>query len=211
MKILHIDSSVLGEHSASRQLTADVVAELKRQQPAATVTYRDLATNPIAHLNGEILQAVRPAPGAHIRAELRPEADLTETLIQEFLSANVVVIGAPMYNFSIPSQLKAWLDRLAQPGRTFSYTSAGPVGLAGDKRVIVVSTRGGALKDTASELALDHQEAYLQTMLQFFGVNDVHYVRAEGLALGDDARRQALDSASQQIDHLNVAATEQAA
>src|SRR5262249_36220645 len=155
------------------------------QHPTAQVAHRDLIESPISHLSGELLQVLRPAPGSTppTGPTLRAEADQTNTLIEELLSADVLVIGAPMYNFSIPSQLKAWIDRVAQAGRTFRYTSEGPRGLAGGKKVIVVSTRGGIYAGTAYEAAMDHQEAYLRTVLNFLGMTDVSFVRAEGISV----------------------------
>lgn len=207
MNILHIDSSLLGSASVSRRLTAEVVRDLKSSRPAAVVTYRDLVAHPVPHLTGELLGGLRPDPDSEPVADevLRAEVDATETLIAEFLAADIVVIGAPMYNFSIPTQLKAWIDRLAQPGRTFRYTATGPVGLAGGKKVIVVSSRGGALSGTPHEIALDHQEAYLRTVLNFFGVTDIHYVRAEGLAMSPQRKEQALAEAARDIASLGVA------
>ena len=203
MNILHIDASPLGNASVSRQLTASVVGKLTADHPAAGVTHRDLIENPISHLSGELLQVLRPAPGSTPPSgpTIRAEADQTDTLINELLSADVVVIGAPMFNFSIPSQLKAWIDRVAQAGRTFSYSAEGPKGLAVGKKVIVVSTRGGVYAGTAYEAAMDHQEAYLRTVLNFLGMTDVAYVRAEGIAMKKD---EALATANQQIAELRV-------
>src|SRR6202163_3948955 len=144
-RILHIDASPLGRNSISRKLTATVVEHLKAGSPQALVSYRDLIATPVSHLGGELLQvwggtadAVPPD-----NATVREDAALTEELLSEFLAADVVVIGAPMFNFSIPSQLKAWIDRIVRAGRTFRYTEKGPVGLAGAKKAIVVSSRGG--------------------------------------------------------------------
>lgn len=204
MNILQVDSSLLGEASVSRRLTAEVVAEYRAAYPGARVTYRDLAARPVGHLTGEVLSALRPAPDAPPVTDpsIRAEVALTEQLIGEFLAADLIVIGAPMYNFSIPTPLKAWIDRLAQPGRTFRYGEKGPEGLAGGRTAVIVSSRGGALKDTHLETALDHQEAYLATLLQFFGITDIQYVRAEGLALGPDSRDRALASAALSIRQL---------
>ena len=105
------------------------------------------------------------------------------------------MVGAPLYNFSIPSQLKAWIDRVAQVGRTFKYTDKGPQGLAGGKTVIVASTRGGVYSATEGGRAMEHQESYLQTVFGFFGITDVRFVRAEGLAMGDASKAQALVAA----------------
>ena len=196
MKVLHVDSSILGAGSVSRQVTAAVVGQLKAAHPGAQVVYRDVVAQPLAHLDGELMQVVRPAPGAAVPAHLQQEAALTEALMKEFLEADAIVIGAPMYNFAVPTQLKAWIDRLAQAGRTFKYTATGPVGLAGGKKVIVVSSRGGMYAGTPYEAAMDHQEAYLKAVMGFFGITDVQVIRAEGVAMGDDARAAALKSAT---------------
>ena len=203
MNILHIDASPQGSASISRQLTASVVEKLTRDHPSAQVVHRDLVATPISHLSGELLQVLRPVAGSMPPSgpTLRAETDQTDTLINELLGADVVVIGAPMFNFSIPSQLKAWIDRVAQAGRTFRYTAEGPEGLAKGKKVIVVSTRGGVYAGTAYETAMDHQEAYLRTVLNFLGMTDVAYVRAEGIAIKRD---EALATANQQIAELRV-------
>jgi len=160
MQLLHLDSSALGVDSVSRQLSAAVVDAWRRANPSLAVTYRDLAADSIAHFSGEILQAQRLNTD-HLTGYQRRERTLTETLIDEFLAADAVVIGAPMYNFSIASQLKAWIDRIVRAGRTFQYTDAGPVGLAFGKRVVVVSSRGGVYS-TPERRALDFQESYLR-------------------------------------------------
>ncbi len=206
MNILHIDASPLGEASISRQLTAAVIARLQQDHPSAAVAHRDLTASPISHLSGELLQVLRAAPGSTPPSgpAVRAEADQTDALIAELLGADVVVIGAPMFNFSIPSQLKAWIDRVAQAGRTFRYTAEGPVGLAVGKKVIVVSTRGGMYAGTAYEAAMDHQEAYLRTVLNFLGMTDVTYVRAEGVAMSAERKQEALATANRQIADLHV-------
>ena len=204
MKLLHIDSSPLGAASVSRQIGAAVAQALAAATPGTTVAYRDLAATPPAHLGGELLQALRPAPGAPApdSAAVRAELALTEELLTEFLAADVVVVGAPMYNFGVPTQLKAWIDRVAQAGRTFRYTAAGPEGLAGGKRVVVVSSRGGQYAGSAYEAALDHQEAYLRAVFGFFGITDVQVVRAEGLAMGPAVRDAAIAEALAQGERL---------
>lgn len=203
MKILHIDASPLGAASISRQLTAVVVEKLTRDHPSATVGHRDLVESPISHLSGELLQVLRPVPGTTPPSgpTLSAEAEQTDELIDELLGADVVVIGAPMYNFSIPSQLKAWIDRVAQAGRTFRYTPEGPQGLAVGKKVIVVSTRGGVYAGTEYEAAMDHQESYLRTVLNFLGMTDVTFVRAEGIAM---KKEEAVATATRQIAELQV-------
>ena len=193
MKLLHIDSSILGEASVSRQLTRDIVARWVALNPQTVVEHLDLAQDTPAHLGADAL-GFRQAPGAQLSAAQQRENLVSEALVSQFLAADVVVVGAPLYNFSIPSQLKAWVDRVAQPGRTFTYTAAGPKGLAGGKTVIVASSRGGQYAGSEAGRALEHQESYLQTVFGFFGICDVRIVRAEGLAMGEAARAQALGS-----------------
>lgn len=200
MNLLHVDSSALGEFSVSRELTRAVAEALKASHPDARYRYRDLAAAPPSHLSGALLAALRtPAdPGR----EAQPEVRLTDELLTEFLAADTIVLGAPMYNFSIPSTLKAWIDRIAQAGKTFRYTAEGPQGLAGGKQVIIVSTRGGQIHGSAAEVALDHQEAYLRTLFGFFGITDIQMLRAEGIGLGPEARQQALAAAHARVGEL---------
>ena len=124
---------------------------------------------------------------------------MSEALVSQFLAADVIVVGAPMYNFTVPSQLKAWIDRIAQSGRTFKYTDKGAVGLATGKTVIVASSRGGAYSTSEGGRAMEHQESYLKVVFGFFGITDVRFVRAEGVGLGDAAKAQALADADHAI------------
>ena len=198
MKLLHIDSGILGGNSVTRNLSASVVAEWNRRHKGLSVTYRDLATDPIGHLTGSHLMAGSTDPTKR-SAEL--EHDLTEggKALDEFLAADVVVIGAPMYNFSIPSQLKAWIDRIAVAGKTFRYTEKGPEGLAGGKKVIVASSRGGFYGKDSGLSGLDHQEAYLRTVLGFIGITDIDFVRTEGVNVSPEAKEKAITAAEQAI------------
>jgi FMN-dependent NADH-azoreductase len=191
MKIVHIDSSALGSYSVSRQLTADIVAELKHGTPDATVSYRDLAAQPLTHWS--------PVADAN-----DPAAVAGNAMLEEFLAADVVVIGAPMYNFGIPSQLKAWLDRVLVAGKTFRYGANGPEGLAGGKRVIVASSRGGFYGEGTGRTAVDFQEPYLRAVFGFIGIGEIEIVRAEGVAVGDEQKSAALKSAQDAI-HMLVA------
>lgn len=202
--LLHIDSSVLGDVSTSRKLTASIVDALQQDHPQARVTYRNLADAPPAHLTGRVMVAMRSGDLTDLSDEERAQVALSEELLEEFLAADIVVIGAPMYNFSLPTQLKAWIDRLAQAGRTFKYTETGPVGLAGGKRVVIASSRGGMYAGTPLEALVDHQEAYLRGVLGFWGITDVEIVRAEGTNMGPQAVEQAMVSAQEQIDRLRV-------
>ena len=189
MKLLHIDSSALGQHSVSRQLTADIVAQIKHARADTTIRYRDLAAQPLPHW----------APVADADD---PPAGQGDDVMDEFLAADVIVIGAPMYNFGIPSQLKAWIDRIAVAGKTFRYTAEGPQGLAGGKRVIVASSRGGFYGEGSAAAAMDFQENYLRAVLGFLGITDLEFVRAEGVAVSAEHRTQALDAAHEAIGTL---------
>ena len=185
MNVLHVDSSALGGHSVSRELGRAVVAMLTRNHPDAHVTHRDLAANPLPHWT-PVADAANPAARAGSEA------------LDEFLAADVVVIGAPMYNFSIPSTLKAWIDRVMVAGKTFRYGANGPEGLAGGKRVVIVSSRGGIYSEGPMQ-ALDFQEDYLRKVFGFIGVTDVEIVRAEGVNLSPESKVRAVGSALEAI------------
>ncbi|MBB4235878.1 FMN-dependent NADH-azoreductase [Rhizobium esperanzae] len=194
MKLLHIDSSISGDNSISRDLTAAVVADILAGNPSAKITYRDLVADPVTHLEGAIAAGFRPLGVSAFDDTALQEHGMSEQLVTEFLASDTVVIGAPMYNFSVSTQLKAWLDRIAQPGKTFKYTASGPVGLAGGKRVIVVSARGGFYIE-GPMARLDFQESYLKGFLGFLGVDDVRFVRAEGASRGDEIRQKGIAAA----------------
>jgi FMN-dependent NADH-azoreductase len=206
MKLLHIDSSILAANSVSRQLTLDITNQWTASHPGTTVEYLDLAVNTPSHLSAESLGFRLPA-GSDLSDVQKRENAVSEALVSQFLAADVIVVGAPLYNFSIPSQLKAWIDRVAQVGRTFKYTEKGPQGLAGGKTVIVASTRGGVYSTSEGGRAMEHQESYLQTVFGFFGITDVRFVRAEGLSMGDAKKTEALAGAAVEA----LAATREAA
>jgi FMN-dependent NADH-azoreductase len=200
MKLLHVDSSILAGGSVSRSLSADIVASLTARNPGLEITTLDLATNPIGHLTGAHLAA---AQGARAEAPgLAGDIAAGAKALEDFLAADIVVVGAPMYNFTIPSQLKAWIDRLAIAGKSFRYTASGPEGLAGGKKVIVASSRGGFYRPEAPTHMLDHQESYLRAIFGFFGITDISFVRAEGVAMGAEQRASALESAKADITRL---------
>lgn len=195
MKLLHIDSSILGDNSASRLLSGEVVKAWQAADASAVVTYRDLAADAISHFSSTTLVA------AGTTAELRNaaqqhEADLSASTLAEFIAADAVVIAAPMYNFTIPTQLKAWIDRIAVAGQTFRYTEAGPEGLCGGKKVVIVSTSGGLHVGQATGVA---HEDYLKVLFGFLGITDIEFVRAHGLAYGDEVRTKAMSDAHTQI------------
>ena len=201
MNILQIDSSVLADNSVSRNLTASIVADLVASNPGAKVTVRDLDREAPAHLGNHLLP-VLGGPKDGLNAEQQAELERTEAFLAEFMAADVLVIGVPQYNFGIPRQLKAWIDRIAQAGRTFRYTANGPEGLATGKRAIVVSSRGGVRQNAE---ALDLHEITVDTVLRFLGITDVSIVRAHGLAMGPEAREAGLTAARTEIAALNDA------
>jgi len=197
MKLLHVDSSILAGNSVSRGLTATVVEQWKTRVPKLEVVYRDLVAEPLEHLSASLLAARAGSPEDRTLAQQR-DMEASDAALEEFLAADVVVVGAPMYNFAIASQLKAWIDRLAVAGKTFRYSSEGVDGLAGGKKVIVVSSRGG-IYSAGSMATLDFQESYLKAVFGFLGVTDVEIVRAEGVNMGPEKRQAALDAAAEQI------------
>lgn len=202
MKLLHIDSSILGDNSASRQLSRSVVDAWKAADPSVEVVYRDLAADAISHFSAATLMAAG-TPEAMRDAAQQHEAQLSAETLQEFLDADAVVIAAPMYNFTVPTQLKAWIDRVAVAGKTFRYTEAGPEGLCGDKKVILVSTAGGL--HAGQPTGAGHEE-FLKVFLGFIGITDLEIVRAHGLAYGDEHRANAMSAAQQQISNELFAA-----
>ena len=174
MTILHIDSSINGENSASRAISRSIVDQIKNAQWGEKVVYRDLAADPLPHLT--------------------LDAFADSSVVDEFLAADTVVIGAPMYNFTIPSQLKAWIDRIAIAGKTFRYTENGPEGLAGGKRVVIAVARGGVYSEGSPAAAFEHLETYLRGVFNFIGI-EPEFVIAEGLNLSPDNRMNVIEQA----------------
>ncbi|MDC4253663.1 NAD(P)H-dependent oxidoreductase [Acinetobacter baumannii] len=200
MKLLQIDTSILGEQSVSRQLTSSVIRQLSTTYPDAEIIHHDFALEPIPHLSDAEFLAWQGVEPNNETAQQRVARNTQ--YLDEFLSSDIVVIGAPMYNFSFPSQLKAWLDRLSVAGKTFRYTENGPQGLVEGKRVIIASSRGGVYSEGSPAEALDYQETYIKAFFNFIGVTDITFVRAEGIAFGPEARQAALDNAAAQIAQL---------
>ena len=174
MTILHIDSSINGENSASREVSGSIVNQLKSALWGEEVVYRDLAANPLPHLT--------------------LDAFADSSVLDEFLAADTIVIGAPMYNFTLSTQLKSWIDRLMVAGKTFRYTENGPEGLAGGRRVIIAIARGGVYSAGAPAAALEHLESYLRGVFNFMGI-EPEFVIAEGLNLSPDHRISAIEQA----------------
>jgi FMN-dependent NADH-azoreductase len=193
MKLLHLDSSILGEHSSSRQLTREIVARLQAEHAGLSVTYQDLSAEPLPHYSAASVTGADGRDAARDRATL-----------EAFLDADIVVIGAPLYNFSLPSQLKAWIDRVTIKDRTFRYTAQGPQGLAGGKQVIVAIARGGVYAPGAGT---EFGESYLRFLFGFLGITDLTFVRAEGLNVSPEQRATALSGARAMIGSLATRGT----
>jgi FMN-dependent NADH-azoreductase len=197
MKILHLDSSVLGENSVSRALTRKV-ADAWRATTPAVLRHRDLGSAAPQHLSPDYF-AIGATPEDKCSESQAAELKLSDALIEELLAADGLIIGAPLYNFTIPSGLKAWIDRVVVAGKTFRYSSEGPVGLAGDKKVVIVATSGGRYADDPVDLA---HVGHLKTVLGFIGMKDVTVVRAAGLNLSPESRTEAIAAAEAEIAAL---------
>jgi FMN-dependent NADH-azoreductase len=193
--VLVINSSAADDHAASRQLVRTVVAKLAAQHQGVTVVERDVGRRPIPHLTEEALGGLRGEPQT---AVARCTRELSNELLAELRAADVIVIGAPMYNFSVPTTLRAWFDHVLRAGETFSYSEAGARGLLVGKRAIVVESRGGEYLH-GPNVAIDFQEPYLKHLLGFMGIEDVTFIRAEKMGYGPDARATALAGANASI------------
>ncbi|HTT22675.1 MAG TPA: NAD(P)H-dependent oxidoreductase [Candidatus Sulfotelmatobacter sp.] len=204
-KLLHIDSSILGSHSKSRQLTAAIVAKLKQAQPQIEIAYRDLVATPPPHMTLASLPGDHPSstfagPLDDIAQHVREES---QRILDEFMAAEIVVLGAPMYNWSIPTQLKAWMDIIVVPGKTFRYGPQGPEeGWVGNKRVIVAITRGVFYACRTPEIPAEHAETYMRTVLCFLGVHNPEFVIAEGVSTGEENEARALALALDAVQQL---------
>lgn len=195
--LLQINTSLNSSQGQSSLLASRFVDKWQKRHPDGRVVVRDLAASPVPHLTAERFQAFQVAPQERSarQAELVTESD---QLIAELEAADIVVFGLPMYNFGIPSTLKAWIDHVARAGKTFKYTPTGPVGLLADRPVVLFAARGGQYRGTPR----DTQSAYMAHFLNFVGIRDIEFVYAEGLAMGEEARSSSLKVASQTIDRL---------
>ena len=174
MTILHLDASINGDNSASRAISKSIVDQLKSAQWGEQVVYRDLTADPLPHLT--------------------LDAFADTSVLDEFLAADTIVIGAPMYNFTLPTQLKAWIDRILVAGTTFRYTENGPEGLAGGKRVIIALARGGNYEEGSPSAPMEHLETYLRGVFGFIGI-EPEFVAADGLAIGPEQREASINAA----------------
>ena len=205
MKLLHIDSSILGSHSVSRRLTAAIVEKLKQANSQIEVTYRDLAAAPPAHMTLASLPGDHPSsalagPLDQVAQRVRDES---QRMLDEFVAADTVVLGVPMCNWSIPTQLKAWVDIIVVPGKTFTYGPQGPEeGLVGSKRVIVAIARGVFYGSGTAAISAEHAETYMRTVLSFIGVNNPEFVIAEDVTAGEQHKAKALASALNAVQQI---------
>jgi FMN-dependent NADH-azoreductase len=195
MNILHITSSSRGAASYSSRVAANVIAEITGRTHGATVKVRDLAHDPLPHIDDDFVVATRSPAGPQTDKQ-RGQLALSNALVDELFAADVIVIAVPMINFTIPSNLKSWIDHIARAGRTFSYSEAGPKGLVTDKQVIIVPARGGIY---AAGNAMDFQVPYLKSVLGFLGMTDVQVVEVEGVAYGPEAAEKAVEAANAKI------------
>jgi FMN-dependent NADH-azoreductase len=193
MNILHIVSSPRGNASYSNRVAGNVVDELVRRDPDATVTVRNVATDPLPHIDDDFVAATRSPNGPQTERQ-RALLAQSDALVDELFAADVVVLGAPMINFTIPSTLKAWIDNVARAGRTFSYSEAGPKGLVTGKQVIIIGARGGVYSEAAKPL--DFQIPYLKSVLGFLGMTEVEVLEVDGTAYGPEAAEKAVTAAT---------------
>ncbi len=201
MKLLHVDSSILGQNSVSRDLSAQIVARQIALHPGIDIITRDLAAEPAMHLSGAHMAAWQGAPvnDAALGADLASGG----AYMSELFAADIIVIGAPMYNFAVPSQLKAWIDRLVVAGKTFRYGEGGmPEGLVQGKKMFIASSRGGVYAAGSPAAGLDHHETYLTAVFSFIGITDITIIRAEGIAYGPEARQASIERAKSEITVL---------
>ncbi len=203
MKLLHVDTSIVGPVSVTREVTALAVKRITEGREA-TITYRDLATDAPPHLTLANMPTAHPRSGLAEPLDAAEKAgrDASQTILDEFMAADVVVIGAPMYNFTIPSQLKAWVDRIVIPGVTFRYEAGRPMGLVEGKRVIVVIARGGFYGPDTAAASAEHAESYMKSVFGLLGVRDLEFVLAEGVSAGEESKGKAMTLAREAIGQL---------
>jgi FMN-dependent NADH-azoreductase len=195
--LLYLSSSIFGDHGNTSQLATDFIQRWQAANPEGRVVERNLAANPLPHLDGARVGAFF-TPAEQRTPEQQAAVAESDALVAELNEADIVVMGLPMYNFGVPSQFKAWIDNVARAGVTFKYTDTGPVGLVANKPVVVFSARGGLYANTPN----DHQEPFLRQFLGFIGLTDIRFVFAEGVNMGEDVKAKALDTARQQIGSL---------
>lgn len=201
--VLYINSSVRTSGSLSRQLSSEFVSKWKAAHPADNITERDLASNPVPHLTEEMMGAFF-TPAEQRSAEQAQTVKLSDTLVDEVEAADIIVIGAPMYNFSVPSTLKAYIDHIARAGRTFKYGANGAEGLLKNKKVYVFTASGGVYSEGPAS-SYDFLATYLRAVLGFLGITDISFIRAEGVAMGEQAVADTLAKSRKSIEEIVAA------
>lgn len=201
--ILVLTSSPRGPASNSAQVANALAQRLKAENPGATVTTRDLAADPIPHADGNFLAGIFAPDRAALSPAQREAAERSDALVDELMAADTIVIASAMINFGLTTQLKVWFDNVLRAGKTFRYTASGPEGLATGKKAYLVVSRGGHYLE-GPQKAIDHQEPYMRTLLGFIGITDVETVAIEGVALGPDHAKKAVESALANVDALDV-------
>ena len=204
MQLLHLDSSILGEASVSRALSAAIVARLLAGDPSIDVTYHDLVDRPLKHMTMSLLGAVRGGDDdvSSVDAEVRNDLNASGAALDEFMGADIVVIGVAFYNFTIASQLKAWVDRIIVAGRTFRYGPNGLEGLAAGKRVVLAIARGGLYAPGTDTASAEHAESYLRAAFAYIGITSPEVIVAEGLKVSPEHKQRAVAAAERQIAGL---------
>ena len=206
MNLLHIDASILGETSVSRAVSAAIVKTLRKAHPDINVITRDLVANPLPHLTVNHLPPKYFLAGAAaLDEETEEHRRIDEAVLNEFLAANIVVIGSPMYNFTVPTQLKAWIDRIVIAGKTFRYTPEGQlIGLAADKRIICALSRGGFYGEGTDYRVNEHAETYLRSIFGYIGVTRLEFVIAEGIQITPEIRKKSVEDAMQMANSISA-------
>lgn len=205
--VLHLDTSIQTNNSVSRQLSAAIVDKLKASDQSLEVTYRDLAVNPLPHITMPVFAAfVQGADASGLSPAQQADAAESAKVLAEFLAADTIVIGVAFYNYSVPSTLRAWIDRVVVAGKTFRYGPTGPVGFAGGKRVILSIARGGVFAEGSPNERHEHAETYLRSILSLVGITDVEVVIAEGMAISPEHRDAAVQGAKEKIEALSALA-----
>ncbi|MBF1999924.1 MAG: FMN-dependent NADH-azoreductase [Synechococcales cyanobacterium C42_A2020_086] len=196
--LLHVDASPRGERSISRTLSREFVERWQATHPGSTVTYRDLGHAPVPHVTEAWIAAAFSSPNEHT-PEMTDAIRLSDMLIDELLAADCYVFGVPMYNFSVPSGFKAYIDQIVRAGRTFAVTESGYKGLVEGKKALVITAEGGVYRPGSPAADYNFHEPYLRAILGFMGITDVNVIHADGLAMGDEARSKSLAEARDAI------------
>lgn len=202
-KILYVNSSVRHAGSISRQVSGEFITKLKAADPASTVVERDLTAYPVPHLTEQMMGAYF-TPAEQRSAAQNETIKVSDNLVAEVMAADIVVIAAPMYNFSVSSTLKAWIDHIARAGVTFKYGANGPEGMVKGKKFYIFTSRGGVYSEGPAKV-MDFHETYLRAVLGFLGITDITFIHSEGLAMGEDAVNTALAGSRAAIDGLIAA------